>query len=199
MKLVRSHCWSLVFISWDLKSEQQHSRLTSCYHEISSQKHTHKKKTSLTHHICREAVDIMQKCFWDLFRVFFMYWWRVFVVDSYSAAHPTRTLKTVGGCCLLNSQLAVTLRFSQLTLRFVGGGTASKKTGKTHKYTKTTAQLLITQRSRQPVQSPAHQWTSGLTVALQYRFQRLMTTSDETHAPREFFKLSSLIPAGWTK
>ena len=127
----------------------------------------------------------MQKCFWDLFRVFFMYWWRVFVVDSYSAAQPTRTLKTVGGCCLLNSQLAVTLRFLQLTLRFVGGGTASKKTGKTHKYTKTTAQLLITQRSRQPVQSPAHQWTSGLTVALQYRFQRLMTTSDETHAPRE--------------
>ena len=58
----------------------------------------------------------------------------IFVVDSYRTARLMSTMKTVG-CCPLDSQLAVTLKFLQLTLRFVGGGTASKKIRKTHKYT----------------------------------------------------------------
>lgn len=48
-------------------------------------------------------------------------------VVSYPAAPLTSTLKLVSGCCPAYFQLAVTLRFWQLTVTFVGGGTAVKK------------------------------------------------------------------------
>lgn len=48
-------------------------------------------------------------------------------VESYPAAPLTSMLKLVSGCCPMYFQLAVTLTFWQLTVTFVGGGTAVKK------------------------------------------------------------------------
>lgn len=76
------------------------------------------------------------------------------------------TLKTVGGCCLLNSQLAMTLRFLQLTLRFVGGGTASKKIRMMHKYTNNcTTVHHIPEQTAGPV-SNTYKKIFGVIVAL---------------------------------